>query len=210
MHCLIFIDDMDGRQRSRRSAIDDEDDDVELQLALNRSRKLKQQASLRAPSSSHVAEISKTDSEFLHPVKTESDDEDGGAEERRLGPGKNVFLDETSEFCRAVGIQGLPIVKVNKEEVDMAPGYADSGTALGSEYNLEEPMDMELDDIGMSEERKGGWSEVQFEAEPANLGSDEEDGSSRKTSKSRALHGSSQTKVRRLFGNVLRTCFCSD
>ena len=62
-------------------------------------------------------------------------------------------------------------------------------------------MDVEMDidrdvERRMEEDIKGGWSEVQFEAEPANLGSDEEEdghqrgGTSRKASTSRVdSHG---------------------
>ncbi|GAV09409.1 hypothetical protein RvY_18956 [Ramazzottius varieornatus] len=136
---------------SRSVVIDDERDDVHLQLAVNRTLRMRQQAELIS-------------------VKMEPDiDVKMENEEEAMGDnGNTVYLNDTSEFCRTVG--GFSRHKASAAQADTeATSY------------LVQPMEVEssafyrdlLDDD--REEVKGGWSEVQFEAEPANLGSDDEE-----------------------------------
>ncbi|OQV18536.1 hypothetical protein BV898_07362 [Hypsibius exemplaris] len=77
-----------------------------------------------------------------------------------------VYFDETSKFRRAAGGSARMSRAMVREEVIVQPEYEDDA------------VDMDRDDDGhllMKQDAKGGWSEVQFEAEPANLGSDEEE-----------------------------------
>lgn len=153
--------------------VDEEQDDVELQMALNRARRLRQQERMPVPDNS--APTKGADNEFLRKIKAEPMEEIDS-----IDTGLNFTLDETSEFCRAVG--SLPGTKVAKEEQE--PSIP---------YQYSEVVDMELDEISVTDERKGGWSEVPYEAEPANLGSDEEEDSQRPSSGSRSLDRAGRT-----------------
>jgi hypothetical protein len=146
------------------AGMDDQDDDIELHLALSRTRRLKQQEASEPFFKSELMDTSELSSLGRNSDKLAS----------APSSSTDVYMDETSEFCRAVG--GLPgsSRQAVKEETFIQPEYQE----VMDMYNMDmdvDSRDRDRDDRKMQEDIKGGWSEVQFEAEPANLGSDEEE-----------------------------------
>ncbi|OQV18534.1 putative U4/U6.U5 tri-snRNP-associated protein 1 [Hypsibius exemplaris] len=157
-----IIDDEDAAPSFPTSSnqILDEEDDTELQLALSRSRRIKQEESFKP-----VIKREEDDDVEMEPSQSPAS-KPSASSSRGV-----VYLDETSEFCRAVGSSASTSRAAVREEVIVQPEYEDDAVDMD--------VDMDRDDDGhllMKQDAKGGWSEVQFEAEPANLGSDEEDG----------------------------------
>ena len=152
----------------------DEEDDAELHLAISRTRRIKQQEESSASRVKSEEEM-ETFELSVHQSNNQSTD---------------VYLDETSEFCRAVGAGSGPSTRavVKEEKVIVQPDYQDE-----MDMEIDEDMDRDYDDDRerQTQDAKGGWNEVQFEVEPANLGSDEEgDGQpgGRKPSSSKGKH----------------------
>ncbi|XP_055339366.1 U4/U6.U5 tri-snRNP-associated protein 1-like [Paramacrobiotus metropolitanus] len=166
--------------------VPDEEDDVELQLALSRARRLRQQQQSTSGEDLLEAHLAAAKETAARPP------------EGWYGGAQRVFLDETSEFCRRVGTE-LSAVRAGKEEPGEGPpeyggGFAGFGEAGEEEMEVEE--DEGERERGAPVERKGGWSEVQFEAEPANLGSDQEEEEERRK-KRRSRPNSSRSNLTR-------------
>ena len=90
--------------------------------------------------------------------------------EEEAMPDNTVYLNDTSEFCRTVGGSSRTKAAFVQPDNPVMSGYPEPMEIEASYMN-----DRDRDVMDDKEEGKGGWSEVQFEAEPANLGSDEED-----------------------------------